>query len=127
MNNPNRLPMPTPSPRTRPNPLQMFFHIGKTARLAGALLGDPRITIFRKIVFLGSILLLLLALVGGDTVSSAISEFIFPLIGPFVDLPAEIGFDWIAVAVAAYNLLGIFPAELVAEHYDRLFRPIKMA
>ena len=37
-------------------------------------------------------------------------------------LPTEFAIDWIFVSVAAFNLLKLFPAEIVGEHYDRLFR-----
>jgi hypothetical protein len=118
-----QVPAPQTTPLTRPNPLTMIVHIGKTFRLAGAILRDPRVSIFRKLLFVLSIAVLLVALIAPDTIGGLLSEFVIPIVGPaFLGLPADISFDWIAVAVAAYNLMRVFPAEIVAEHYDRLFR-----
>ncbi len=115
-------PAKTPPPsQARPNPFAMFFHIGKTARLAGAILRDPRVSIFRKLFFLVSIAVLLLALAAPETIGAVVSNVI-PLVGPAIDIPADVTLDWVAVAVAAFNLMRIFPDEIVSEHYDRLFR-----
>jgi hypothetical protein len=106
---------------TRPNPFQMLFHVGRTVRLAGALMADPRITIYRKLLFLGSIVLLILALLAPETIGGAVSTFLPPLLG--VEVPADATLDWIAVGLAAFNLLRVFPQEVVTYHYNRLFHP----
>jgi hypothetical protein len=117
--------VPAPPPQAqvqaRPNPFQLLFHVGKTARLAGALLADPRITIFRKLLFIGSLLVLALALIAPDTIGALVSEFIIPVVGPVIDIPADAALDWVAIAVAAYNLLRVFPEEVVSMHYQRIF------
>jgi len=123
-NAPSRPPtsmVPAPQPQTRPNPnpFQLLFHVGKTTRLAGALLADPRVTIYRKILFVGSLMILVLALLAPETIGELVSA-ILPLV-PFAEIPADAALDWVAVAVAAYNLLRVFPDEVVAEHYQRLF------
>ena len=46
----------------------------------------------------------------------------FGWIGDALGIPAEASLDWVAAAVAAFNLLKLFPAEIVGEHYDALFR-----
>jgi hypothetical protein len=111
--------VPAPTTAARPNPFQLLFHVGKTTRLAGALLTDRHITIYRKFLFLGSILILLLALLAPETIGEAVSTFL-PLLG-VAEIPADAALDWIAVTVAAYNLLRVFPEEVVAFHYNRLF------
>ena len=113
--------VPAAQPQTRPNPFQLLFHVGKTARLAGALLVDRRVTIYRKLLFIGSLLILGLALLAPDTIGLLLSDFVLPLVGPIIDIPADVALDWVAIAVAAYNLLRVFPEEIVTEHYNRLF------
>ena len=113
--------VPATTPQSRPNPFQLLFHVGKTIRLAGALLVDGRITIYRKLLFLGSLVILALALIAPDTIGVLLSEFILPFVGPAIDIPADIALDWVAIAVAAYNLLRVFPEEIVTQHYNRLF------
>jgi hypothetical protein len=39
-----------------------------------------------------------------------------------VGIPAEATLDWAVLGVAAFNLLKLFPRDVVGEHYDRLFR-----
>jgi hypothetical protein len=105
----------------RPNPVQMLFHVGKTSRLAGALLRDRRISIFRKIFFIASLALLVLLLILGDAATELVSN-ILPFVGPVLDIPADATLDWVTLAIVSYNLLRVFPPELVSEHYARLFR-----
>ncbi|HKD74071.1 MAG TPA: hypothetical protein VKB76_01195 [Ktedonobacterales bacterium] len=112
---------PTYTTYQRPNPFQLLIHVGKTARLAGALMGDRRISIFRKIFFLGTILAMIVVLLAGDAASELVSN-VLPLIGPALDIPADATLDWVVLAVASYNLLKVFPPQIVSEHYDRLFR-----
>lgn len=112
----------TPPPTARPNPLQMIFHIGRTTRLTGALLRDPRISIFRKLFFLLCIAALVVVVILPADVTQALLESVLPFVGPLLGIPADIAVDWVAAAVAGYNLLRIFPPEIVGEHYDRLFR-----
>ncbi len=45
------------------------------------------------------------------------------IVGPLVDLPADVALDWFMLAIAAYGLLGIFPERIVHEHHARLFHP----
>ena len=121
---PTNLPTPQMAYQTggRPNPLQLLFHVGKTSRLAGALLKDGRITIFRKIFFVASLLGLIVLLIAGDTAAGLV-ESILPVVGPVLGLPADATIDWIALPIVSYNLLRVFPPELVSEHYNLLFKP----
>ena len=124
MSNPPPSQPPTvPAPYVRPSPMQLLFHIGKTSRLAGSLLADRRISIFRKLFFLAAIGALVLALLLPESLG-AILENIIPFVGPVLGLPSDVALDWVAATVIGYNLLRIFPASVVGEHYDRLFRVI---
>ncbi len=105
----------------RPSFMQMVFHVGRTSRLAGALLRDRRISIFRKFFFLLAIAGLILALLLPETIGVLV-ENILPFVGPVLGLPGDVALDWVAATVIGFNLLRIFPAEVVGEHYDMLFR-----
>lgn len=108
----------------------MVLHIRKTIALTGAVLNDARVHWLTKSLYVSSIGMLLAALFFPETVGDLLAFFGLPGLGGIADLlgiPAEAGFDWIAFAVAAYNLLRLFPSDIVGEHYDRLFRPGRAA
>ncbi len=48
-----------------------------------------------------------------------------PLVGPLVNLPTDAAIDWVLLGLAAYALLGIFPAAVVREHHVGLFHPTR--
>ena len=106
---------------TRPNQWSLFLHIRKTVLLVGAVLADSRVHWLSKTFFVSTVGALVLALLGGDAVSELLSN-VFPVVGPVLGLPVDAGLDWVALSVAAFNLLKLFPADIVGEHYDRLFR-----
>lgn len=108
----------------KPNPFALIFHIGKTSALVGSVLHDGRVSWLPKTVFLTCVTALLAAIIlpefGIDLFALGV-----PVIGPIFDalgLPVDASFDWVAFTVAAFNLLKLFPAEIVGEHYDHLFR-----
>src|SRR5215469_15097696 len=105
----------------------LLIHLRKTFALIGAVLSDPRVHWIRKTLFLGTIAALVAALIGGDAVNEFLDGLFFPLFGNLLGIPIDGTFDWIALSVAAYNLFKLFPAEIVGEHYDRLFRSGKAA
>ena len=111
-----------PAKQRGANLLSMVFHFQKTAALTNALLRDARVHWLPKIAFVVSIFALLLALLFPEVAT----DFIGTIgIGPIFDLlgvPAEAGIDIVAFGVAAFNLLKLFPADIVGEHYDELFR-----
>lgn len=116
---------PTSNPqaaRGGANPLSMLVHIPKTIKLTGSVLSDPRVHWVQKFAFVGSIGALLLALffpeMIADIFGGAFTAGLFDMVG----IPAEAGIDWTVFAIAAFNLLKVFPADVVGEHYDRLFR-----
>lgn len=110
------------SKRRRPKRLDVFFHIGKTFRLIGSLLTDPRIPLWRKALFFASVGGLLLILLFPDVLGEFVLSTVLPLAGTILGIPLDAGFDWIAFALAIVTLLRFFPADLVAEHYRQVFQ-----
>lgn len=113
--------------QAKPNQLALLVHLRKTFSLISAVLSDGRVHWMRKTLFLGTITILIASLIGVDFVNEFVDSLIVPFFGTFLGIPLDGTFDWIALAVAAYNLLKLFPADIVGEHYDRLFRSGKIA
>jgi hypothetical protein len=107
--------------RTRPRRMEIFLHIAKTGRLIKALLFDRRVSLWRKAFFFGSIGGLLFLLLFPDLINETVMSTVLPLAGSVIGVPLDAGFDWLAFAIAVVTLLRFFPAELVAEHYRRIF------
>jgi hypothetical protein len=100
------------------------LHFPKTAALATALLQDARVHWLPKLLFVGSIIALLIALFFPEAAAEVVGLGI-PGVGWILDalgIPVDATIDWVVLAVAAFNLLRLFPREIVGEHYDRLFR-----
>ena len=112
--------------RSRPKRLDIFFHLGKTFRLIGELLTDPRIPIWRKALFFASIGGLLIILFFPDALGEFVMSTALPLAGTVLGIPLDAGFDWVAFALAIVTLLRFFPADLVAEHYRHVFHQRKL-
>ena len=108
--------------RARPKRLDIFFHIGKTFRLIGSLIADPRIPLWRKALFFGSIAGLLLILLFPDALGEFVLSTVLPLAGTVLGIPLDVGFDWVAFALAIVTLLRFFPPELLDEHYRQVFQ-----
>jgi len=109
-------------PLAHPKRRDIFLHGAKTFKLIGALVTDPRIPLWRKALFFGSIAALLVVLLFPDAINEAVLSTALPLVGTVLGVPLDAGFDWVAFALVIVNLLRFFPAPLVAEHYDRIFR-----
>ncbi len=105
----------------RPSKFSMFFHGFKTLNLIRALLIDERISMVRKVAFFGSILLLVVILIFPDAFGEAFLSTVLPILGTILGIPIDAGFDWVAFALVGMGLLRIFPADLVAEHYQEIF------
>ena len=82
---------------------------------------DRRIALWRKALFFGSIGGLLVILLFPDAINEVVLSTILPLAGTVLGIPLDAGFDWVAFSMVVVTLLRFFPAELVAEHYHRLF------
>lgn len=114
----------TPRKLAHPRRRDVFLHAIKTSRLVGALGKDKRIPIVRKVFFFGIILALLLILLFPDAIDETFLSFALPIAGTVLGIPLDVGFDWAAFALVSVSLLRLFPAEIVSEHYQRLFHRI---
>jgi len=112
----------TTRPLVHPKRRDIFLHGAKTFKLIGALVSDPRIPLWRKAFFFGSIAALLVVLLFPDAINEALLSTALPLVGAVAGVPLDAGFDWVAFALVVVSLLRFFPAPLVAEHYDRIFK-----
>jgi hypothetical protein len=115
------LPHTLPEKRTQPRRRDVFFHFIKTGKLVGALSRDRRIAIWRKIIFFSAIIALLVVLLFPDFIDEAVLSVVLPIVGTFLGIPLDAGFDWMAFALFSVSLLHIFPAEVVTEHYQKIF------
>ncbi len=109
--------------------IALLLHARKTVGLAAAVLQDVRVHWFHKTLYLVGVCSLLLAVLFPEVLADTLAWIGGP-VGPIFDalgLPADLTIDWVAFAVATYNLLRIFPSEIVGEHYDRLFRSRRTA
>ena len=107
-----------------PNPFAMLFHLGKTFALTGSVLSDQRVHVARKGIFVTVMVVLIAAVLGSELAAELVTNVV-PVFGQLVglgELPVDGAFDWVFLSVAAFNMLKLFPAEVVGEHYDRLFR-----
>lgn len=114
----------------RLNQFALLLHVRKTVGLAVAVLQDVRVHWFHKSLYLVAVLSLLLAVLFPEALGDLLAFVGLPGLGGLLDLvglPADFAIDWVAFAVATYNLLRIFPADIVGEHYDRLFRSQRAA
>ena len=107
--------------KLRPRRRDIFFHAGKTFKLIGGLMTDRRVSLWRKLLFVGSVGGLLLLLFFPDLFSEAVLTTVLPIVGTIAGVPIDAGFDWMAFALVAVNLLKFFPDELVAEYYRNIF------
>lgn len=107
--------------RTHPGRFDIFLHFFKTFKLIGGLLTDRRVPLLRKMFFLGTIAFLLAILLFPDIFNEVFLGTVFPVVGMVLGIPIDAGFDWIAFAFIVVSLLRIFPAEIMAEHYQQVF------
>ena len=101
---------------------EIFFHSIKTLKLIGALFRDPRIVAFRKALFVLAVVVLVVILFFPDVVGELGLSAALPIVGTILGIPIDGSVDWAAFALLAVNLLRIFPADIVAEHYNEIFR-----
>jgi hypothetical protein len=100
----------------------VLFHLWKTLKLIGSLLRDERVTVIRKVAYLGILGGLLVAVLFPELLGDVLTTVspAFPLLG--LEIPVEGTVDWLVFGLATFSLLRIFPNDIVGEHYDRLFR-----
>jgi len=107
--------------RSRPRRFDIFLHAGKTFRLIGRLMLDRRVPITNKFFFLATVAFLLILLFFPDLLSETVLSAVLPVVGTVIGVPIDAGFDWMAFALLLVNMLRVFPADLVAEHYRDIF------
>ena len=107
--------------RYRPRRSDIFFHAFKTLKLIGALIVDRRITLWSKLLFGCAIAGLLALLLFPDAFDEVVLSAILPLVGTLLGVPLDVGFDWLAFALALVPLLHVFPSSFVSGHYERIF------
>ena len=108
-------------PLARPKRFDIFFHFPKTLRLIGSLIADRRIPLMQKVVFFGSILLLLVVLFFPDLLGEGILSTVLPFVGTILGVPIDASVDWMAFAMLLVNFMRVFPADIVSEHYQQIF------
>src|SRR2546429_9035424 len=94
--------------RLRPRRLDIFFHLGKTLKLIGALLTDRRIALWRKALFFGSIGGLLGVLLFSDGLNEGVLKIVLPLGGTGNGLPLDVGFVLVAFSFGVVDLFWFF-------------------
>lgn len=114
----------TTRPLEHPKRRDIFLHGLSTLKLIGALITDPRIPIWRKLFFFASIGGLAFILFFPDALNEVFMSTVLPIAGTVLGVPIDAGFDWIAFALAIVSLLRFFPSELVAEHYQHIFKRV---
>jgi hypothetical protein len=90
-------------------------------KTAGAVMKDTRVSILPKLGFIVGIAVLLLMLLVPEATADVIA--LIPGFTGLLDLigvPVEGAVDWLALGLAAFNLLKLFPQDIVNEHYDQL-------
>ncbi len=107
----------------QPRRRDIFFHFFKTLKLIFALLRDRRVFAGRKLLFGLSVLAFLAVLIFPDLLVDLGLSFLLPFVGTILGVPLDAGLDWTIFALAVVGLLRVFPAEIVSEHYERLFLP----
>ena len=119
--------LPAPVKSARPHPWEMIAHPFKTLGFVNALRTDRRISMLRKILYVGPIVLLLAELLLPESIVAVALAVALPVVGPVANLPADGVVDWAFIGLAAYALLGILPKAIVSEQHARFFHPGRVA
>jgi uncharacterized membrane protein YeaQ/YmgE (transglycosylase-associated protein family) len=98
---------------------EIFLHPIRSLRLLHALMVDARIHWGRKVLFVSLLAGMAALLFFPTALEEGILATILPVIGAFIGIPLGVGFDWAAFAFASVHILGVFPADLLQQHYDR--------
>jgi hypothetical protein len=108
-----------PTITSKINAYQAFAHLPRTLKVAGKTLQDSRVSVLPKMLFIGSVVFVLAALLTPE----ALAEFVavVPGLGDILALgflPVDGAIDWMALGIVALNLMKLFPQEIVNEHFD---------
>ena len=108
--------------RQKPTLKHWFSHIGKTLRLLWSLLRDPRVSLFRKLAFIGLIVVFGVVLFIPDSLIVGALALILPVLSPFVGIPEGV-IDVAALSFVLFWMLRIFPQDVVEDNAERLYGP----
>ena len=107
------------SPTSRLGAMSSIVHLPRTLKIASNVMKDARVSIMPKIMFIGGIVALLLALLAPETLADIAVAIPGVTAGlDLIGIPIEGAVDWLAIGIAALNLMKLFPQEVVNEHYD---------
>lgn len=112
----------------RPGAISSIVHLPRTFKVAGAVMQDGRVSLFSKLMFVGGIVAVLAALLTPEALAEAVN--VFPVIGQLLgalEIPVDGAVDWLALGFAAFNLLRLFPQDIVGEHMDNATQHSKPA
>lgn len=103
------------------NAFQALAHLPRTMKVAAATIRDSRVSIVPKILFIGSIIFVLAALLTPE----ALAEFVAVIPGlgdvlAIAGLPVDGVIDWLALGITALNMMKYFPQDIVNEHFDEV-------
>jgi hypothetical protein len=103
------------------NAFQALGHLPRTMKVAAATMRDERVSIVPKILFIGSIVFVLAALLTPE----ALAEFVAVIPGlgdvlALAGLPIDGVIDWLALGITALNMMKLFPQHIVNEHFDEV-------
>ncbi|HLY32229.1 MAG TPA: hypothetical protein VKQ36_14455 [Ktedonobacterales bacterium] len=111
----------------RPHLWELGLHPVKAVRFVYSLATDRRVALLLKLLYIGALALLLIALLVPEGLLAALVAVALPFVGPAINLPADGVVDWLVLGAAAYGLLALFPRAIVSEHHARLFHPGRVA
>ena len=105
----------------RMSAVSSIIHLPRTFKVAGNVMKDARVNIMPKIMFVGGIAALLAALLTPEAFAEVVN--FIPGMGQLLgalEIPVDGAVDWIALGLAALNLMKLFPQDVVNEHYDNV-------
>jgi hypothetical protein len=116
----------TQTTTNRLSAVHSIVHLPRVFKVAGNVLKDARVSMGSKLMFVTGIAALLLALLAPETFVDVIvaipgATAVLDLVG----IPLEAAGDWIAIGLAAFNLMKMFPQDVVNEHYDNVMQGAK--
>jgi hypothetical protein len=101
------------------NAYQALAHLPRTLKVAGKTLADSRVKALPKLLFVGSSVCVLAALVTPEALAEIVA--VIPGLGDLLALgflPVDGVIDWMALGVLALNMMKLFPQEIVNEHFE---------
>jgi hypothetical protein len=114
-----------PIKRSFPGRIESFFRMRRTIQLVNSLMRDARVSAVRKVGFAAALISLLVAMIFPELVADSFLSTIMPFISSIVGIPLEAGIDWFAFVMLLPVLMRIFPAQIMQEHYQIIFRKQK--